>query len=475
MPKKLPKKLIGRKFAWGMLDFAPFRLQIALNFHHWVKKMIQHVRHHNVCIFLGTIFSIISCKKASDHIAPLSQDNNKSQTSDLAPSLEDIETEKDTIFSFAEFAAKSPQLKNSLGALTSKDKSYLEIGKQNRFAIQTNARVQNTLSKVIDDKRLNIQGSFWVDGFAFNNKIGGNGTGALTDMGIEANAQDLHLKGHLRFLGKDRLAGILKTAIDQVLTRELGGDALIFGSELLGLKVGGNIGGQIGLKADLDRNIDDAAVLAFTPKSGLNAGITTKVESLSFSRVEVAGLVNLIDSSIVNQGTFGALRKISLILGDIGMDSGEFKALDGKIVLGASVGAHGELPTNVDRNLWTIMTEKSAEILKKWGVWLPSLKWQHHLWDPKPVYVKDLPEFMKPFISFFRKPMTSDQCMEKYEELSKFIRKTSENFDQISHQINDSYEKSKDDSQLSRLRVIANVKTNYQMILGKVHEYCINL
>lgn len=387
---------------------------------------------------------------------------------------EPLELKKELVFNFAEYAANHPSLASTLGSLASKDRSYLNIGEPNRFGIQTNAKMENSLNKGFE-KRTSLDGSFWVDAFAFGNKLGGAGVGSLVDMGIQANERDMSLKGYLRFLGNERLAGALKSSINQILTRSLGGDAILYGSPVLGLKVGGNIGGQIGLKADLDRNIDDSTIFAFTPKSGLNGGLTTKIESLSFARVEIAGLVNIIDSSLVNQGTFASLRQLELVVGDIGMDSGTFSALDGSIVIGASAGSEGVLPNNVDKNLWVTMTEKAANLLKKWGTWIPDLKWTHIVWDPTPIMIKDLPEFSKPFFNYFKKPANRLQCEARYSELKIHVDKISQNINRLSEILDEQYAQTNDDSLKKRLRVLANVKTNYQVILGHAQEYCISL
>lgn len=423
-------------------------------------------------ILLGSMIVAVSGCKPS-HTASINSTEDSSDLLDLTPT-EDVETDKNVVFNFADFAANNRALSSTIGPLASKDRSYIEIGEPSKFGIQTNSKLESSLNKAFG-RRTSLDGSFWVDGFAFGKKIGGDGVGTLVDMGIQAEEREMELKGHLRFLGKERLAGALKTAIEQLLTRSLGGDSIVYGSPFLGLKVGGNIGGQIGLKADLDRNLDDAIVLAFTPKSGLNGGLTTKVESLSFVRTEVAGLVNILDSSLVNQGTFGALRQLGLMIGDVGMDSGTFSALDGSIVIGASVGPNGLLPDSVDQKLWTKITEKSAEFLKKWGVWLPDLSWSHVVWDPKPVHVKDLPEFSKPFLSFFNKPLDRANCDEKHKELETYVNKVSGNIERLAAKVDASYQQSKDENLKNRLRVLSNVKTNYQVILARCQEYCNNL
>jgi hypothetical protein len=288
----------------------------------------------------------------------------------------------------------------------------------------------------------------------------------------------MKMGGHIRYIGKDMMAGKLASSIKRMLTRSLTDQSILYGSPLLGLKVGANIGGEFGVEGDLDRNLEEAMILGFTPKTSLSSALTGKVEVLKFSRAEIAGTVALLSTSLTTQGTVGSLREQGLILGDVGMEGGSFDALDGKIVIGASAGLdNGLMPSGVDASLWKIFDQTLKATLATVLPLNPDWKWVHVVWDPKPVSIAQLPTFSSPFLNILKSKLTAAECEQNYDTLSKFVAENSLNIERLASEVDKAYvvSGSKDEALEQRLRALAKAKTNYQMIKGDMQKYCLKL
>ena len=417
---------------------------------------------------------ITGCK-----VNPVKEDSpNASQLQAGGTTTSAVETQDQLLFSLARFSKENKTLNSTLGKLSAANSEYLEIGSKDRFAVQTNLSLSTIANKGFLTKKSAINGGYWADAFVFGKQLGGSGKGALVDIGLDAAEDSMSLSGHIRYLGKEMLAGKLASKVERLLTRGLTDETLLYGSPLLGLKAGGNVGGEIGVKGDLDRSLDESMILGFTPRVGLNAGLTGKLEVLKFARAEVGGMVELVSSDITTQGSVSALRRLGLIMGDLGVDGGSFNALDGKVVIGASTGLEEtDLPLGVDASLWRTvdfaLQSAFAALLPHDADW----KWVHVVWDPKPIAINKLPLFTAPFLSILDKKISADECEDRYQKLSAFVDSNSANIELLTEKVNEEYEsREEEDEELAqRLRVLATVHTNYQTIKANMQRFCLSL
>lgn len=395
-----------------------------------------------------------------------------------SPSIDKIENSDKQLYSLARYIENSKSSMPKLQPYVAPGAPYLTFGSGDKFQVKTNLEMDGKFKKALGTRN-SLVGKFWVDAIALDKQVGGAGQGSLLDISVEANELELDLMGHIRFLGTDKIAGKLPSDFDQTLTRELSQDFIVYGNHLLGVKAGANVGGELGLFTDLARNPDSSFVLGFTPHAALLAGLRGSVEALLFSYVEVKGVVELLDTKLTTEGSVSPLPSIDMVLGDVGQASGTFNALDGKILIGAGLGYDIDgLPKDIDNGLWHKINSATHEIMKDMSEkFLPNVKWVHVVYDPEPIFLRELPVYTKPYYAFLKRPLTQAECDAQYRHVSEYVTGVSKKIEALAITIDEAYQKhAKDSDEVERrLRLLASVKTSHQMIASELQKECFSL
>ncbi|MFW7381746.1 MAG: hypothetical protein ACOH5I_23255 [Oligoflexus sp.] len=400
--------------------------------------------------FFFTAF-IVSCGSQEQDRSDLNWWWNKSQAEELR-------------FNFASHASNHAGLR-SLSPYVVGGASHLELGRRDRFQVQTNATIHTESSSSSRQAR----SQYWADGYVFNQQIGGRGRGSLVDIQASSSLSPIQAQGLVRFLGQEKLKGNLDGKWDQTFTRNLALDSVYYPAPLLGVRFKGNIGGEIGYRSELSINETDALALSFLPKANLHAGISGGVEALQFARAEVVGAVQIIEASLASVTSLSYLPKLSLVLADIGVEGGDFKAMDGQIDIGASAGLSmpSVLPGGVDQALWQMVFRDRGQSFQ-WD-------WQHTLWNPEALVVQSIPRYGQTFKHFLVEPSSRSECESKAADYQQYVVNIGKNVDNRVRQLDSEYQSTGRKELLDQMKVEASMKTNYNLLLSEVLAHCHSL
>lgn len=307
-------------------------------------------------------------------------------------------------FNLAKFATLNEHLKTSLGKHSEAGHSYLAFGQTNLFRAEMNLTVQTFGDKSDAASERKIAAGYWLDGYAFGKKMGDkSGRGYILDVGALAHMDTLKGEAVVRFGGKELYRAETREASDEkTFTRDFNYGTTYYPVPMLGVKVSGTIGGEIGYSAHLGVRRDNALGLNFAPRGIVNAGLTGGVQALQFASAEAIGSTMVADLKIGSSANLGLIPSSHLAYGNIGIEGGEFKALDGKVEILAKAGLGNIIPEGVGRDLWT-------KILDTVGL-AKNYQWRHTVWDPELVLVKKIPRMGTQFAAFYIKPQTSADC-----------------------------------------------------------------
>jgi hypothetical protein len=172
---------------------------------------------------------------------------------------------------------------------------------------------------------------------------------------------------------------------------------------MLGVRVGGNIGGELGLRTELGVKTDNSIRLLFKPKAKVNAGLSSSIQVLNFASAKVEGIVSIMAFNIAASADLGYIKAADYSYAHSGIDGAELVALDGKVDISAKAEVAGILPAGIDPSLWTL-------ILNSTGINQSKLEWKHTIWDPKPIKISDMPAYGSSFMKFFKKPRGLSDC-----------------------------------------------------------------
>ena len=310
-------------------------------------------------------------------------------------------------FNLAKFAKENNAVKKTLGKYSQSGNTYLAFGKKSTFRAEMNMTVQTIGDKSDSASKRQVAAGYWLDSFVFNKKIGDKSDRGLTlDLGAVGYLDVLKLEAAVRFLGQDLYRGETKeAAYENSFTRDFSISATYYPVPLLGLKASGNVGGELGMRIAAGIRRDNALGLTFTPRTTVNGGITGGVTILEFASAEAQGTAMLADLKVGSSANIGMIPSANLAYGSVGIDGGEFKALDGKVDLVAKAGLGKNLPSGVSGKLW-------SWVLGAIGV-TSGWEWRHTIWDPEVLYVAEVPRFGGDFAAFYKKPKNKNECNEK--------------------------------------------------------------
>lgn len=314
--------------------------------------------------------------------------------------LESVDTKGSEKFNMATFIRENPRtqiLKNYV----SPGDSSLFFGQKDKFYIESNMTLDSQGEKgfIFGGPRA-VTAAYWLDGFVFGKKMGGNAPrGFLIDVGATADLATTTLEAHFRFLGQDKFSGQVDGIYENTFVRDLSIEPIFYPVPLLGIRVAGNIGGELGLRTELGVKTPDSINLNFKPKSQINAGLSSSIELIHFLSAKVEGIVNLMSFDLASAADLGYIKAANYLYGHNGVDGGQLQALDGKIEISAKAGVTGILPAGVDARLWNLL-----------GVDPSQTSWSHTIWDPKPVLTDDLPAYGNSFMKFSSKPKNLSDC-----------------------------------------------------------------
>lgn len=308
-------------------------------------------------------------------------------------------------FNFAKFAKENGSLKGNLGKYSESGNTYLGFGEKKKFRAEMNMTVQTFGDKSDATKERRIAAGYWLDTFVFDKKIGGtNNRGMTLDLGALAHMDTLKADVVVRFVGKDLYKGETKeAAYENNFVRDFNYETVIYPVPMIGIRVGGKVGGELGMRVQAGVRRDNAIGLSFVPRAGVNGGISGGVVLLSFASAEAIGTAKLASVRVGSSANLGLIPSGHLAYGNIGIDGGEFKALEGKVELLAKAGLGNVLPSGVGKKIWNWVLG---------AVGIPKdYEWRHTIYESKnPLFVKKIPRLGTQFAAFYSKPKNNDEC-----------------------------------------------------------------
>jgi hypothetical protein len=321
-------------------------------------------------------------------------DKTKNTASELQGLADSGETQA---FNLARFIRENKNTTALKGFVTRGD-ANVGFGDKKKFRVETNFTVNADGRTSLPLVKRNTSANIWLDSFIFNKKIG-SAKGYILDMGANASLDSSQMEAYLRFLGEDKYRGHVSGVYEQAFTRDLNRDAIVYPVPMLGVKLGGNIGGELGLRAQLGVNNAEMITLAIRPRAALHAGVAAGIEVLKFAEARVEGMVKVIDMQIATSASIGYIPASRFTYGNIGVDAATITAADGKVEILAKATVPGFLPGGVDKKLWTKLLS-AVGLNTEW-------EWRHTVWDPQPGFVKDIPGFGTSFYKFMDKDCRS--------------------------------------------------------------------
>lgn len=321
--------------------------------------------------------------------------------------LESVESKGSEKFNLARFLRENPRttmLKDSIG----QGDAYIFFGDKNKFRLETNMSLDTQGEKgfFMGGPR-GIAAAYWLDGYVFGKRIGDSSDrGYLVDLGATGELEVVTMEAHIRFLGQDKYKGDLEGVLDQSFMRDLNIEPVYYPIPLLGLKAGGNIGGELGLRAELGIKTPESMSMIFRPKTSLNAGLSGGIELLKFASAKIQGVISILSIDVASTANLGFMKDTGYSYGHTGVDGSELKALDGKVEILAKAGVQGVLPGGIDAKLW-------EKVLGAIGIEDTSWEWRHTVWNPTPVFERDLPAYGNSFMKFAQVFDDLADCQEK--------------------------------------------------------------
>ncbi len=318
------------------------------------------------------------------------------------------------VFNLAKFSKENGSLKGSLGKYSESGNMDLGFGDKKSFKAEMNLTVQSfgDNSAAAGDRQ--IAAGYWLDTYAFNQKIAGSKDRGMTfDVGALGHLDNAKIDVAVRFAGHDiyRNAVFNGAAYDNSFTRDFNYSAVYYPVPLLGLKVDGKVGGELGIHVQGGVRRDNALDVNFVPRIAANGALNTGITLLNFASAEVQGIAKLAEAQFSSSANIGLMPSANMGYGSIGIDGGKFTALDGKIDIVAKAGLGSVLPKGVSKALWSFVFGNSGS-----GDW----EWRHTVYQPKkPLYVADIPRLGADFISFYKKPKDKNECKSKQSEAYK--------------------------------------------------------
>ena len=352
--------------------------------------MLKAVLVRGSLLTLALASVLAACGKAN---------KNKPGSSDLE-AVEDKGSEK---FNLAKFLRENPKSAAIKPQIAPAD-AYIFFGSKEKFRVETNLSLntQGDQSYMFGAPRA-VSANYWLEGYVFSKRIGSGDRGFIIDVGATGDLGAPAMEAYVRFLGADKFRGKVETTVEKTFVRDLNLDTVYYPIPLLGVKVGGNIGGELGLKAIPSVKGPSAMSVTFVPKASVNAGLSGGVEVLKFAEAKVKGSVTLMMLEIAGIADLGVVKEANYAYGHTGVDGGLLESLEGKVEILANATVKGVLPGGIDGKLW-------EALLGAVGVENTGWEWKHTVWNPKPLIEKDLPSYGNSFMKFSKIPESLADC-----------------------------------------------------------------
>lgn len=312
--------------------------------------------------------------------------------SDASPSL----------FNLARYVRENPKAAD-LQQYVGPGDAYLFFGDKSKFRLETNLTIDAQGGGILESAGSYARGNYFLDGYVFNKQIA---DGHILDLGAEANFGSSQMTAYVRVLGEEKYHGSIKTVYDQTFVRDIPFEHTVYGVPMLGVKVTGNVGGELGLHAAPHLRIDKALGVNFTPRLALHGEAAVTAEALMFLTAEARGTVKILQAEFVSSANLGLIPAEKFIYGNVGIDATNISALDGKIELYARTGAGSQVPEGVNGSLWQIV-----------GSLIGNREWRHTLWDPEALFTKTFGYYGRSFATFVSPPASEEACLASQKNL----------------------------------------------------------
>jgi hypothetical protein len=318
-----------------------------------------------------------------------------------------------SVFNFAEFAMGSQYAEQIKDYVKDGD---VVFGDMQKIGVRTNLKVETTgKTRLTSSGASNISARYFVNGAIYPDGVKlSNGTVVTSDeihlpggdvikypfgkaksdkeysvIDIEAKAGiDIRgIEGHVRILGDDKYNFSNKLIIEQQFTRTF---LAINYPVVYMINAKAKIGGELNLRAEIVPREDKAIGIRFTPKVSINSTAGIEANPVGFA-AGVKGIVTLLETFIVTSASVAYNSAADFSYGDISMDTGEIKALDGKVKIYAEAGLAKLFPDAVNVVFKEVLDhvpfgKKILGFINDW-----TITWEHTIWDPKPLFTDEIP------------------------------------------------------------------------------------
>ncbi len=348
----------------------------------------------------ATLMGIIALVSFSSACKP----SSPASTSDVL-----AEETQEEAFNLATFLRQTQGLSEKIKKMIAPGDAFLYVGDKQRFDIETNATLKTQGESGLFAGRRGIYANQWIDAHVFGQRLGQKSGGQIVELGANADMDQKSIQVYFRFLGKDIYAGKVESRFEQSIVRDLTQDAVLYPVPLLGLKVGGTVGGELGLVSELGLPTQKSLGLSFLPKSSLHASLGAGLQILAFSSAEVRGKVQMLDFQSLHQANLSPVPSQNAYYSTQAWKADQLKALDGQIDLVAKAGLSA-LPSSVDGSLWQAIKDRLG------------FEWSHTVWDPEPLLIKELPPFASKLLRLLKKPKEASACQAQISGLTSEMK-----------------------------------------------------
>jgi len=405
-------------------------------------------------LLLSTSTVVAGCKSVTSNVA-----SSNSPGTDLF--------EAGLHFSLTSYARAKPSLA-ALASMAAPGDAYLAIGSKDRFEVDTNMTADTVLQ---EHAAPSFKADFWIDAYVFGKQIGGAGSGGhgqVIEILVQASPDPAGVQAIIRYLGQEKYHGDIKGKWKQSFTRSLGDNATFYPVPLLGVTVTGNIGGEFGGRSEVVYQETQAIAVSFIPGISLHGGIGGGVKPLSFTSAIAEGQVTLIDTNIATVASLGYHPKLGMVVGDLGVEDGQFRTIDGKIVVkaNADLSLGNKLPGGVPEKLWHSVTTKVTGSDKQ------QYAWEHTVWQPAKVPPHKLPPYGKYLHRFIQPPASVGECNDRFQQFEPDVRRYSEKVNASVEALAAGQSDPPDATVEDQMRAQATLKTNFNLLLAEVQSAC---
>ncbi len=414
----------------------------------FTRRLVQAI------MLLATATLVTGCKSLTSNVA-----SSSSPGTDLS--------EAGLHFNLTSYARANPSLA-ALASMAVPGDAYLAIGSKDRFEVDTNLTADTVLQ---EHAAPSFKADFWIDAYVFGKQIGGAGSGGhgqAIEILVQASPDPAGVQAIIRYLGQEKYHGDIKGKWNQSFTRTLGDDATFYPVPFLGVTVTGNIGGEFGGRSQVVYQEAQAVAVSFIPGISFHAAIGGGVKALNFTAAIAEGQVTIIDTNITTVASLGYHPKLGIVVGDLGVEDGQFRTIDGKIVVKANADLRlgNKLPGGVSQELWHSVTTKVTGSDKQ------QYAWEHTVWQPTKVPPHKLPPYAKYIHRFIQPPASFSECNDRFQQFEPEVRRYSEKVNASVESLAAGQSHPPDPTVEDQMRAQATLKTNFNLLLAEVQSAC---